>query len=303
MKLEGSVGGVALVAALLLGSASSMRAQELTWTGSLEFASGDYFFTERTSTFYLMNGLDVQIGSLRLGASLPLVAQDNAIVAQVGGIPLPTGGEQHGELRGRGTGTGSGSGPSADRFPIASSTLAADDPIEIEPGSYELYAADPLLSIGLDFDVAAGPLRALYLGASAKPPLNAEDSGIGTGAWDAGAGAGLTFVAGRLLLLLNATYWSFGDLPELELKDALTYGVGLGSVFGEGPWGWSLSLMGATEIIEGIDPPVSLGGDVLLTSESGRSLRAGLRVGLTEASSDFAASVGWSLPVAGNRRS
>ena len=291
--------GVAL-AATLLGSAHSTGAQEVTWTGSLELTSGDYLFTERTTTFYLLNGLDARLGAFRIGVSLPLVMQDNPVVARVGPIPLPTGGEQHGELRGRGGGGGSGSGSSANRLPVDGAQSQGEDPIEIESGSYDLYIADPLLRLGLDLQPSSGPLRSVYLGASAKPPLKSVNSGVGTGAWDAGGGIGLTFVAGRLLFLLDATYWILGDLPELELKNALMYGAAVGSIFGDGPWGWSISLLGSTEIIEGVDPPVSLGANVLLTPSSGRSLRVGLRVGLTEAASDIGASLGWSLPVAGH---
>lgn len=293
---------------LLVGLAVPAAGQELVWTGSLEAMRGEYVFTEPTTSFWFSNGLDLRLGAVRIGASLPIVLQNGAVVSRVGGMPLPTGGEQHGALRGRGgSGTGgSGGGPAGQGGawigPVAGDALAAaaaeaEDPIPIEPGAYEVAVADPLLTLGADVRVGSGALRSVFVAVNAKPPLRSVESGVGTGAWDAGAGAGVALSAAGLLVLLDATWWSYGDLSELELKDALSYGASIGSLVGDGPFGWSISLLGSTEIVDGIEPPISLGGDLLFTPPGRPALRAGVRVGLTEAAADVSGSVGWSVPL------
>lgn len=295
--------GTALAVSLLAGLALGASAQEIVWTGSLELARGDYVFSEPTTSFWFSNGVDVRMGVIRIGASLPLVLQNNAVVARVGGIPLPTGGERHGELGGRGGNgsDGSNNGPGGQGGTSGSiAGLAAaevEDPVVIEPGSYEIEVADPLLTVGTDLRIESGPLRSVFLGASAKPPLRSVESGVGTGAWDAGVGAGVVISIADLLVLVDATYWSYGDLPELELKDALSYGASIGALIGDGPVGWSVSLLGSMEIVAGLEPPVSVGADILISPARGPALRAGVRAGLTESASNVSASVGWSVPL------
>ncbi len=273
--------GAALVAASVVFhlpvSVTPAMGQELTWSGSFDVATGDYFFDESTTSIYLQNGLGLQWDQFSIDISLPLVLQNNAVVTRVGGMPIPTGGDQRGDLRGRG-------GPTSL--------------IELESASsYEFTVADPLISAGFDIDAGDRLLRTVHLGLSAKPPISDVDSGVGTGEWDFGASAGALLAAGRLLILFDATYWSFGDLPDLELKDAVAYGAAVGSAIGKSRFGWSMSLLGSTEIIEGIDPPVSLGGSLYLTSVSRRNLSLGLRFGLTESAADVSVSVGWGVPL------
>jgi hypothetical protein len=257
-------------------------AQDLTWSGSLDFANGNYFFDEGTTSIYLQNGLGIRLGRISADVSLPLILQDNAVVTRVGGMHLPTGGDQRGELRGRGS---------------------SSRPIEIESASsYQLSIADPLIGAGFEIDAGDRLFRSLNVGVSAKAPITDADSGVGTGEWDFGVGVGALLSAGRLIVLLDATYWNFGDPPDLELDNAVAYGVAVGAAFGTSRLGWSMSILGSTRIIEGVDPPVSAGGFLYLTSVSGRSVSLGVRVGLTESAPDVAVSAGWGVPLVSTAR-
>ena len=51
------LGAAAVVALQLLTAAAGLSGQEVTYTGSLQLSSGDYFFEEQTTSLYLFNSL------------------------------------------------------------------------------------------------------------------------------------------------------------------------------------------------------------------------------------------------------
>lgn len=274
--------GAALIEAV---TAPAALAQEITWTGGLDATSGDYYFSERTTSLWLTNGLGVRSGVFRFDVSLPVLLQDSDAVTRVGGFPVPTGGSRRGEVAGRGTGEGMGDGRRT---------------IEIEePGSLELDVADPLIGLGVDLPLGGAALRSVRLGVSATPPVRSVESGIGTGEWDYGVGAGASISVGALVVLLDGTWWMPGDMPDLELNDVLEFGGMIGGWFGNGSLGWSLAVSGSTSMIDDVAGPVSTGGDLLFGSGRGSSLRAGLRFGLTESAADIAVALGWAVPLTG----
>ncbi|MEN8375943.1 MAG: hypothetical protein ABFS34_10885 [Gemmatimonadota bacterium] len=267
--------------ALALGAAGFLpgapaTAQEASWSGSVEVASGDYYFTERSTSVWVVNGVSASWGGVYVDASLPLLLQNSDAITRAGGLPVPTGGNRAGDGSGR----------------------RHDELVVIEaPGSLELSLADPLLGAGLEFTPTNSPLRSVRVGASVKPPLRSAESGIGTGEWDAGAGAGASLELGSVLVMIQGSYWALGDTPDLELRDVFAYGAALGGFLRGDRLGWSVSVTGSTSMIDGVEAPVSIGGDVYLSLASARSLRAGVRSGLTESAADVAASVGWTIPL------
>jgi hypothetical protein len=62
--------------------------QALTYTGSLHYATGEYIFTERTHTLYLVNGLGLRAGGLNLSASVPLVLQNSEAIGDLPELEL-----------------------------------------------------------------------------------------------------------------------------------------------------------------------------------------------------------------------
>lgn len=285
---------------ITLVAVAPARAQDVTWTGSTDLTRGDYYFTETTTAVWISNGLTVRTGLLRFDASLPFLFENSDVVTRVGGIPVPTGGSRHsGDVAGRGGSAGSGgSGGSAGTGTMNSSMSGSPDAITIEePGSLTLEVADPMLGAGFDLPTSSDILTSVRFGVSAKIPARNAESGVGTGEWDVGVGGGVSLAASRFYLLLDGTWWTLGDLPDLELNDVLAYGVALGGPFGDGSLGWAVSLWGATRMIDDVDPPASIGGDLYFNFISGRSLRLGVRFGLTESAPDLGGSVGWSIPL------
>lgn len=67
---------LALAGALVVLAVRPARAQSLSYIGGLQYAAGDYIFTQRTWSAYLSNGLSWSAGRLRASASVPLVMQD-----------------------------------------------------------------------------------------------------------------------------------------------------------------------------------------------------------------------------------
>lgn len=290
--------GLGLGFVVSLVAVGPARAQDVTWAGSADLTSGDYYFTETTTAVWISNGLTVRSGVLRFDASLPFLLENSDVVTRVGGIPVPTGGSRYsGDVAGRGGGPG-GSGGNSAVGTMGGTMSGSMDPIVIEePGSLTLEVADPMLGAGFDLPMSSSFLTSVRFGVSAKIPARSVESGVGTGEWDVGVGGGVSLAASRLYLMLDGTWWRLGDLPDLELKNVLAYGGALGGPFGDGSLGWAVSLWGATRMIDDVDPPASLGGDLYFNSISGRSLRLGVRFGLTESAPDLGASVGWSIPL------
>lgn len=156
---------------------------------------------------------------------------------------------------------------------------------------------DPFLSAAGRLYEGNGFLRSLQANVSAKAPLRGLDSGVGTGEWDFGAGASaFTSLAGTYVFF-DLTYWWYGDLPELELADGLSYGVGLSRPVFDAKGSLMVSYFGAEPLIESMDRPASLGFGASYSPRVGRSLSGGVAVGLSESSPDVSVYAGWSLRV------
>lgn len=304
--------GVYAIGVVLLAAATAARAQEVTWSGSLGFATGAYIFTEQFRTFSFLNSLALRAGRFEVSASLPMVSQNGTAIGYVAGVPIPTGGpdnvavarRQRGQsvtVRPGRRGSGGVQGGYGSSAAILAGTSDAADSVSIAgTGSYETSVGDPMFGGSLSAFEGTGFLRSFGLEGWAKAPLATVESGVGTGAWDYGAGASLVFGLGETLVFTSATWWMLGDMAELELKDALFYSMAVGRRLG-GAWSLLASASASTPVVDGSDPPASVG---LLFSRqvgSGGSISVGAGAGLTESASAFTASVGWSTRLLGGR--
>lgn len=259
---------VGLAAVLAAGPAAG---QEVRYTGSVGYASGSYTFTERTESFSILNGLSVTAGRWSLSASLPVVVQNSGAVSFVGGMGVPTG--SHGDAGGSGR-HGDGGGTS----------------------SYDVVVGDPLVRGAVDVYRGSGAVRSVGLQAMVKAAVADASTGVGTGAWDVGAGVSAGLGAGRTYLFVDASVWSPGDLPDLELRPYVAGAAGIGRPL-SARWSVLASATVASSAIEGLDPPASLSGGISYRPAGGASLNAGVGVGLTEAAPDFTLYVGWGTPL------
>lgn len=297
-------------AAALLALPAGAAAQRIAYSGSLHYSAGSYIFTDPTQTWVLLSGLSATTGPVRLSASVPLILQNSGAINYVGGILLPTGGPDNAAVRQRQSGRtvpmGGGSGRASRSsgsgggqpglYPAVTAAQTATDTVQA-PGSYQLHVADPLLSAGVDVQRGYGVLRAVALTAAVKAPVATLESGVGTGQWDFAGGASVVLGAGGLLVFGDASYWHYGDLPDLPLRDGVAYGLGVGAPLG-GSWSAMASLAGASRVIPDVEPPLSITVSASHTVAAGRSLSAGIGLGLTEGTAAISGFLAWRFDLA-----
>ncbi|MEW5918084.1 MAG: hypothetical protein AB1762_16905 [Gemmatimonadota bacterium] len=301
-------------AVVLLTALAPLRAQDLTWSSSIGYAGGSYVFDDQLHTFSWLNSLWWRLQRINLTASLPVVAQNGTAISLVGGVPVPTGGPDAGAVQRRQSGqsirlrpgrrTTSGSGGNGR---IAGSwSLAADvsmdtliDSLSVAgTGAYEVNVGDPMFGGTLTTYQGNGVVRSFDVGAWAKAPIASVESGVGTGAWDYAGGASLALGVAQTLLFADATWWVLGDMPDLKLKDALFYSVGIGQPLGSD---WSLlgSVSASTRVSETVDAPLAVGLSLSRGLARRASFSVGASVGITESASSVSAYVAWSTKLFG----
>lgn len=266
-------------------STLSVVAQTVNYTGSTQFSTGSYYFEDNTNSFYFSNGLSVQYSIMTISFNIPYVFQSTPWVSytEFGGIP--TGGTQQGEVKQTGRQGGHGSGQRNE-------TIALIDTTSYNQSGF----SDP--TIAASFTLLSDRYHRVIvsLNSQVKIPAASPSKGFGTGAWDAGIGA--SFSKGifyNLMIFANSMYWSLGDMDELELKNALSYGAGLGLFLNGGNVMFSGSLSGITKIAEEFDAPVSLNVGTGVNVNERIYLNASLSTGLSEASPDFSFGFGWAI--------
>jgi hypothetical protein len=168
-------------------------------------------------------------------------------------------------------------------------------------GAYEVRMADPVFDFGSDLFVSADGARRLSAQLYAKPPVADPASGVGTGAFDWGAGLGFSTVRDRTLFFVTASHWVLGDLEQLPLSDLTSGSLGVGRIFGAmSRWSLLGSVSGSTALVETIDPPISAGVGLGYAPRPGRFLNLGLLVGLSESTADWTLSLGWQVGLTNN---
>lgn len=291
------------VGALLALPAVTPRvgAQQLDYAGSLQTSAGRYVFDQTTYSHSLLSTLTLRGERWRLGGSIPLIVQNSTVLSYIGGQPLPTGGPNSGVMRTREPGEevpmrrrgGSGSGALAlAAFPAAIDTAA----IPPEPGDYALQLGDPIVTAGFDFVRSADARTLLSAQLMSKLPAASVSSGVGTGAADYGASLALTLGGARTSLFAEASWWTLGDLPDLELRDIVGGTIALTRTLDtEGRWSVMGSASASSAILESLEEPVSAGIGVGYIPRPGRAFFGGVSFGFSESSPDWSAYVGWSV--------
>jgi hypothetical protein len=279
-------------------------AQEIAYTGSVHVSTGEYMFTERTTSIALINGLALNVGRVRLSASIPLYTQNSAAVTYVSGVPVPTGGPDAGAVRqrqpGRRVPMGPGGHAPGDRAVLTTAIASDATPAPMmvtAPREYRTEMGDPLFQAGIDLVGGSGDMEMLGVYALAKAPVTGVESGVGTGEWDYGAGAGIGLGSAATFLFADVSYWVNGDLPDLPLRNTVNYAATLGRWLADGRWSVSASVLGASTMIHDIDAPLSLGIGLGYTAGRGNAVHAGVSTGLSESAPDLSAWIGWRVPV------
>lgn len=269
---------VLILALLLLAAPVSLEGQQVHLEGGMGMSTGRYLFAERTTTWSTSAGLSVTHGPFTARISLPAYLQNSTLVAGSGTGYIPTGGSSGKAVADSGAARkGRGSG--------GMNMAVSGDPVEVPAsatGDYAFAVGDPVGAVSMR--VLGGNRTSISLSGYLKAPV-ADTATFGTGAWDAGAGLSLLQnLGGRTFLGLDVSYWDLGDAPDLPLGGTL---LGSGSLtrLVSDHWALGISASVATAVIEGYDPPLSLGASLhRLGGGGGWGIYA--TAGLTETAAD-----------------
>lgn len=266
------VAGMVLMISAFLASPQGGCA---TYTGSVQIATGDYIFSDRTTSFYFHNGIRFSAGPLSISTNIPMVYQSSPWVSYSGAGMIPSGGTQHSQIGGRKHGD----------------KMALVDTVQYD----QVGLGDPSLHLDVELLRERRTVPSLHLTADLKAPLADMNSGFGTGEWDYSAGFSLAKTVGRSFVFVDVAYWVLGDLPDLVLHDAVAYGIAFGRPLAAGKYAVLISLSGYSRILEDTDPPAQVGIAISHRLSSSVSLSGNVALGVTESTPDVSASLGWQI--------
>ena len=278
---------VALAAGMLAVAAAASSAQSLSYVGGLQYAAGDFIFTQRTWSAYFSNGLSWSAGRLRATASIPLVMQPAGWLQYSGaGMMVPTGGMPGSGGAGTSTSSGMGSGmhggtmtPSSD---MAFSGVGVGDPIgRIDVALLRVDADHPVVSL---------------VGA-AKAPLADVNQGFGTGQWDVGAGLSGAINVASISVFADAVYWKLGNPSGASLRNTVAFALSIGRALPRSRWSVLGTVSGASSLWTGLEAPVQAGMGVGYLLESGSSVFVTAAAGLTRTAPAISTGLGWRVPL------
>ncbi len=299
--------GISILITGFLIAAGCVQAQHISYTGSLQYATGSYFFDENTASFSLANGISYSGDNVTVSFNVPFIIQNSPWVSYGAAGYIPTGGPDHKTVRdssGRGPGNGKGDGPKnrflqskAQDATFKSTRKDGDNKVVFpDTSSYKQSSfGDPNLYASLKLFLSASATTSLRLNTGLKIPFADPSSGFGTGEWDYGLGMSLSQRFRNYFLIADLMKWWFGDLPELELQDPFTYGFGFGRSFDSGSWLVNATYSGYSEIIDGYEPPRTLNFGIGHFLSQNVSLNSTISFGLSESSSDFSLGFGWMI--------
>ena len=290
---------------LLVVCLAPLSAQQVHYEGGLSMSSGSYIFTERTTSWVLSNGLAINAGPFTLRGTVPVFRQNTTLLTSSATGLLPTGGSSSGVVADssaarKGGGMGGGGGGNSllvAALPSFSETAAmAVDPVDVPISSvtgYRVTLGDPMINVSTILTESGRTSLSASIGA--KFPLN-DTTNYGTGKWDVGGSFSLSHgVSNNVLLSADFSYWRFGDLPDLDLRDGL---MGAASIayLGSSGWGGSGSVMAARSIVEGFANSYIVSASVTRLAGLG-ALSMNLAAGLSEMAPDFTAGLSWRMAI------
>lgn len=106
-------------------------------------------------------------------------------------------------------------------------------------------------------------------------------------------GVSISKALGGSFVFLDLTYWKFGDMPDLELQDPLSYNASLGRSFKGSKYSFLASFSGYTKIIKDVAPLAQVGVALTRRLDSRHNISMSTEFGITESTPDFLISFGW----------
>lgn len=285
--------GVILVLILVAGFFDFVKAQNVVYSGSVQYSTGSYFFTEHTNSIYLSNGLSVTTDQMRVSFTVPFVIQSSPWISYNPNGGIPTGGMKHGQVGEAGAGGSIENSMMGDQEMVRRGRHQIDlqDTVSYRHSSF----SDPSLGAVWRIFSSESGYTMLNLNGSVKFPLADPQTGFGTGGWDVGAGMSVFQRINTIFISADVTYWQLGNMDDLSLHNPLSVGLGVGKGFFEGALMGSVLFTGSTKVIEGFDPPTSLAIGLGYFISAAMSLNGNLSLGLSESSPAFSSGIGVSV--------
>jgi hypothetical protein len=266
---------------------AAMPAQSLSYVGGLQYATGDFIFTQRTWSAYLSNGLSWSDGRLRASVNVPLVMQPSGWVQYSGaGMMVPSGG-----MSSSGPSGSSGVGGMGSGMHGGTMTPSSDMPFS------RVGIGDPIGRVDVALSRADADHPSLSLVGAAKAPFTDVGHGYGTGEWDVGAGLSGAVSVGGTSILADAVYWKLGNPAGASLRNAVAYALSIGRPLPSSHWSVLGTVFGASSLWAGLEAPVQAGIGAGYLLESGSSVFAMAAVGLTRTAPAISTGLGWRVPL------
>ena len=284
----------AFVVGVSAAAAVPTPAQSLSYVGGLQYATGDFIFTQRTWSAYLSNGLAWSTGRVRASASVPLVMQPAGWLQYSGtGMMVPTGGIAGGAGSPPSTSAGMGSGMNG----MSGGTMTPSSGMPFSG----IGIGDPVGRIDVTVSRADVGRPSVSLVGAVKAPLADVRRGFGTGEWDVGAGLSGAMSVGGISVLADAVYWKLGNPASASLRNALAYALSIGRALPRSPWSVLGTVSGASSLWTGLEAPVQAGMGVGYLLESGSSVFVTAAAGLTRTAPSLSTGLGWRVPLGAAR--
>lgn len=273
------------VASLLFVTGSggrAARAQQVAYAGAVQLATGSYVFRERTNSLAIVSGLDFATPRIRLWTNVPIIVQNTPWVSFTGTGMVPSGGTES-AMMGRQSSTGGMMRRGGMMMPDTGAYVTAG-------------VGDPTAGLSVEALRESERRPSVRVTLGAKGPVASPAHGFGTGAWDYGLGLSASKLVGRTYVLADAAYWVMGDLPELELKNAVAYGGALGRpLTADGRVAGLVSFSGFTSLVSSLPAPRQLGVGVNYQFASRRSIGATASFGLSAGAPDLVLAMSWRM--------
>ena len=260
-----------LLMAIICGNA---KAGDWSYSGSVQYAYGNYIYTAKTQIYYVLSHLRYHTARYRLRLGLPVIAQNSSLVAFGGSGMMPRRGVAANDGMGRNHEGGMG-------------FISESNARQFDFGFGDLFLNAEYTMLN-----EVGLMPAITMTGQLKIPTGSTSMGISTGAWDYGAGLSFKKSESHRYALVDVGYYWIGDTPAIDYQNALSFGAGYGHRFEDGKYGFLLYLSGYSKILKDYQAPSQFSFIANYQMNSGVALNGGFNYGLSNTVPDFAVFAG-----------
>jgi hypothetical protein len=247
---------------------------------SLQYASGNYLYTERLNSYFLYGGIRYETMDYSIDLSIPFIASNGQNASQFGNIYMPN--HMGSVISGMGGGPGGHGGGhimgNADQYYSSS-------PEYYGIGDLNLYANYNLLN---QFSSALG----WSIGGYIKFPTASTANGFGTGKFDFSLSTTIKKNFGTYLVYASGGYIALGEPDSLNYTNPYTLNIGVGKLFNDGDVSALISYSLYSKILDAYQMPQELSLGLNIMSNNKITYTFIGSAGLSNSTPDFVLSAG-----------